>query len=60
MNNLNGAIGSNYVNIVGYFPELLWAAEILIELLIDLIFYKCADETIERFVLNQTAEDIKT
>jgi hypothetical protein len=43
------------MNIVGYFPEILIAAEILICLLIDLIYDKCLDKKIEKLLLSESS-----
>ena len=46
MSNTQGLIGSNYSNLIGYFPELLYLAELGIEVLVNLIFYKIVDKKI--------------
>jgi hypothetical protein len=53
-------IGSSYMNLIGYFPELLWLGEILLELIVDAIFYRCVDKKIETFVLSQVSDEVKT
>lgn len=59
-NDPSKAIGRNYINFVGYFPEIFWIVEIFLEVLIDVIFYKCADKKIEAFVLSQVSDEIKS
>ena len=44
-------IGSSYINFFGYFPELLYLAEFLIEVLVDYVFYKVVDRKIESYVM---------
>lgn len=54
-------IGSSYINFIGYFPELLYLAEFMIEALVDYIFYKCVDKKIESYVMmvDTLVEDAK-
>jgi hypothetical protein len=52
-------IGSNYINLIGYLPELLWLVEIILELIVDVIFYRCVDKKIETFVLSQMSDEVK-
>lgn len=59
MDNSQGIIGSSWMNFIGYFPEFLWIAEIILEVMVDVIFYRCANQKIESFVLSQVSDDIR-
>ena len=48
----NKIIGDGYMNVIGYFPEILIVIEILISMLIDLIFEKYMDKRIEHLLLD--------
>ena len=51
--NQQGLIGKSYLDVVGYFPEILILIEIGLCMLIDQIFYKCMDSSIRKFVVEQ-------
>ena len=58
--NSQGLIGSNYLNIIGYFPEIMILIEVGLCMLIDQIFYKCMDSSIKRYVMEQNhSEEMK-
>ncbi len=61
LSNSSGIIGSNYINLIGYFPELLYLIEFLLELLVDLVFYKVVDQKIESYVLaaDSVSDEVK-
>lgn len=50
-------IGSTYLDVVGYFPELLIILEILICLGIDQLFYKFVFDKLHKFVVEQSHTD---
>lgn len=53
INNSSKIIGNSYLNIVGYFPEMLIIVEILVCMGIDQLFYKVLFSRLERFVVEQ-------
>jgi hypothetical protein len=55
--NAQGVIGSSYSNLIGYFPELLYLAELGIELLVNTIFYKCVDQRLETYIMAESIVD---
>ena len=57
LSNDSGIIGSSYMNIVGYIPEILIIVEILICLFIDFIFYNYLDDKIQKFTLEQSHQE---
>ena len=40
------------MNVIGYFPEILVVAEVLICLVVDMVFDKCLDRGIEKLLLS--------
>ena len=52
VNNQDGIIGATWMDVVGYFPELLILIEILLCLLIDWIFVRFVDKRIEKFIVD--------
>lgn len=54
LRNSSGIIGSSYMDIVGYFPELLIILELGLCLLIDMIFFRCVNKSIDEFVKIRT------
>ena len=60
MSNEQGIIGSSYMAVIGYFPELLFLVEIPLCMLIDQIFYRFIDDRLHKFVVEQShSEDLK-
>lgn len=57
MSNTQGIIGSSYSNFIGYFPELLFLAELGIELLVNTIFYRCMDQRLETYIMAESIAD---
>lgn len=57
MSNTQGIIASSYPNFIGYFPEVLYLAELGIELLVNTIFYKCMDQRLETYILAESVAD---
>lgn len=55
--NSSKIIGSSYLDIIGYFPEILVVIELLLCLLIDQIFYKLLFDRLHKFVVDQSHTD---
>lgn len=60
ISNSSKIIGNSYLNIIGYFPEILVIVEVLLCMGIDQFYYKFMFGRLEKFVLEQShTEELK-